>query len=234
MSERIGAEFVEVVAPRRPSSTRRLVAVLGTATMLAQLGQLLWLVTGSRSLPRTTFGAVLAAQALYGVLQIVVDNGAAFHGARLAAASTLDASSRASLVRVRLQLAAAAAVVTFAVGAAGGWTSVQANAPFAAALVLWALFNYWEPYGRGDARPMSVYLVLRGVAPAVFAGVFLGLGTTLPACAVGIAECLSLIGVEAYFHLHPLRAFRTALKAGRGPCGGSQPSEFRPSLGRSA
>ena len=160
MSERIGAEFVDVVAPRRPSSTRRLVAVLGTATALAQLGQLLWLVAGSRSLPRTTFGAVLAAQALYGVLQIVVDSGAAFHGARLAAAQTLDAPKRASLVRIRLQLAAAAAVVTFAVGLAGGWISLQANAPFAAALVLWALFNYWEPYGLGDARPMSVYLVL--------------------------------------------------------------------------
>jgi O-antigen/teichoic acid export membrane protein len=168
-------------------------------------------------LPRTTFGAVLAAQALYGVLQIVVDSGAAFHGARLAAAQKLDAPSRASLVRIRLQLAAAAAVVTFAVGVAGGWISLQANAPFAAALVLWALFNYWEPYGRGDARPMSVYLVLRAVAPAVFACAFLGFGTTLPAYAVGVAECLSLVAVEAYFHLQPVAALRAALKAARGP-----------------
>lgn len=217
MRDRSGAELAGAVTPGRPSSTRRLVAIFGTATVLAQLGQLLWLTAGSRALPRSSFGTVLAAQALYGVLQFVVDNGATFHGARLAAALKLDAPTRASLVRVRLQLAAAAAGVTFAVAAAGGSRSLEANAPYTAALVLWALFNYWEAYGLGDGRPLSVYLVLRAVGPAAGAVLFLALGATLPAYAAGIAECLSLLVVEACFRLRPLDAFRAALRARRGP-----------------
>src|SRR5688500_8126409 len=96
--------------PRVPvfgSSTRRFAAVYTGATLLAQVGQLVWLTAGSRAMSHSAFGTVLAAQALYGVLQFVVDSGATYHGARLAAGGMLDAATRSSIIRVRLQLAAA-------------------------------------------------------------------------------------------------------------------------------
>jgi len=61
-------------------------------------------------------------------------------------------------VRVRLQSPAAGFALLIALGAAGGEWFALAIAPYAFALFLWALFNYWEPYGRGDGRPWSAYL----------------------------------------------------------------------------
>ena len=212
-----GGECAARPFPEPGQSTRRLFAIFGTATVVAQLGQLLWLTAGSRVMTRSGFGTVLAAQALYGVLQFVVDNGAAFHGARLAAARALDARTRASIVRVRLQLAALAALVMFAIAAVGGARSLTATAPFAAALVLWALFNYWEPYGLGDGRPWSAYLVLRSVGPPACAIPFLIAGGFLPLYVSGIAECVSLLAIAFLFRLHLFRALRSALSAGPGP-----------------
>jgi O-antigen/teichoic acid export membrane protein len=166
---------------------------------------------------RSTFGAVLAAQALYGVLQFLVDNGAAFHGARLTAAGTLDDPARASIVRVRLQIAGVAATTMVVVGAAGGATLLIASAPYAVALIFWGLLNYWESYGHGDGRPLSSYLVLRGAAPTAVALPFLVGSGAMPAYAAGLAECASLIVVSAYFHMHPLRALASGARAARGP-----------------
>src|SRR5690349_14770255 len=72
----------------RPTSTRRLFAVFGTATVLAQAGQFVWLTIGSRAMDRSAFGTVLAAQAIYGVMQFLVDSGPTYHGARLSAANS--------------------------------------------------------------------------------------------------------------------------------------------------
>jgi O-antigen/teichoic acid export membrane protein len=166
---------------------------------------------------RSAFGTVLAAQALYGVLQFVVDSGATYHGARLAAALKLDSPTRASIVRVRLQLAVAAAGIALAIGAAGGARLLVANAPYAVALVLWALFNYWESYGLGDGKPLSAYLVMRAAAPTASAIPFLVLDKTLPIWAAGVAECVALASVASWFHLDTFDTFFAALRARRGP-----------------
>ena len=109
-------------------------------------------------------------------------------------------------------------MVTLAVGAAGGKTSVAANAPYLAALVLWALFNYWEAYGRGDGRPLSAYLVLRAWGPPLIALLFLLAGSDLPTYAAGIAECVALVVVETAFRLAPVARSRprSARHADRG------------------
>jgi O-antigen/teichoic acid export membrane protein len=209
----------DYLVPRsiRPTSTRRLFAVFGTATVLAQAGQVLWLTIGSRAMDRSAFGTVLAAQAMYGVMQFVVDNGPTFHGARLTAAHSLDEPSRSSIVRVRMQIAALAALATVALSAGGGQSLAAASVPYVVALFLWGLFNYWESYGRGDGRPLSSYLVLRAAGPPAFAIPFVISGVAMPVFAPGIAECASLIVVSALFHLHPLRSLASAARAGRGP-----------------
>src|SRR4051794_18102222 len=166
---------------------------------------------------REAFGLVLAAQALYGVLQFVVDNGPAFHGARLAASDALDEDARGSLIRVRVQLAMACALVEIAVGVAGGQSLLIATSPFGIALVLWALLNYWEPFGHGDAKPWSAYLILRAVGPAAAAGWFLAVGASFPLYLAGVIECAALLLVAISFRLGMGSAPRLALNATRGP-----------------
>jgi O-antigen/teichoic acid export membrane protein len=166
---------------------------------------------------REAFGTVLAAQALYGVLQLVVDNGTAFHGARLASRHRLDAASRSSLVRVRLQLAAPGLVVLAGVGVGGGLSFLSANAPYVIALVLWALFNYWEKYGVGDGRPWSAYLVLRAWGPVLATLPFLVDGRHAPVYLAGLAECASLLLLLVVWRVRPLQSLLAAMRAMRGP-----------------
>src|SRR2546423_9753385 len=85
-------------------STARFARTYGTAIAVTQLGQVIWLVAGSRVLSASEFGTVLAAQALYGVLQFLVDNGPAWFGARVAATGRLDPADRNTLIRMRLEL----------------------------------------------------------------------------------------------------------------------------------
>jgi O-antigen/teichoic acid export membrane protein len=201
----------------RPGAARRFALIFGSATIVAQLAQVGWLALGSRVMSRESFGAILAAQALYGVLQYVVDNGPAFHGARLAAAGALTQDVRGSLIRLRLQLAAACGIAIVAVGFAGGYALLRASAPFALALVLWALLNYWEPFGEGDGRPWSAYLVLRAAGPALAAGVLLVAGHRFPLVLAGLIECAALAGVALFFRLRMVSSAGLALRAGRGP-----------------
>lgn len=165
----------------------------------------------------STFGAVLAAQALYGVLQIVVDNGAAWHGARLAATETLDDGSRGSLVRIRFQIAIVAACIGVAIGAAGGTTSLVATLPFMAALVLFALLNVWEPFGLGDARPWSLYILARSTAPAAAALALLAAGASFPPVLAGLLEVVVIVGVAQRFRLGLWRSLQLGLRASGGP-----------------
>lgn len=182
-----------------------------------QLGQLAWLTAGSRTMTQGQFGSVLAAQALYGLLQFLVDNGPGFYGARLAGSGALDQPARGSIVRMRLQLAAPAVAVSLVVGAVGGSTSFVATAPFAAALVFWALFSYWEPYGRGRSGPFSTYLILRSFIPAGLAALCLASGLHFPVFLAGVAECSAIASVIVSFRLEAAQDLRRAVGARRGP-----------------
>jgi len=150
-------------------SALRFATIFGSAVVLGQVGQIAWLTSGSRAMATHPFATVLAAQALYALLQTFVDSGTSLHGARMAAAGALDEAARAAVVRCRIQFAAAGAVFAIAVGAIGGGRSLTATAPYAAALVLFALMNYWESFGYGESRPWSAYVVLRTAAPAAAA-----------------------------------------------------------------
>lgn len=201
----------------RGASPRRLAGLLGSAVAAGQVAQLVWLTAGSRVLSSSEFGAVLAAQAVYGVLQYVTDNGPAFYGARLAARGALDDEGRGGIAGVRLVLAAVAAVAAAAIGAVSGTSSLLATAPFVAALFLYALLGYWEPFGRGDGRPWSAYVFLRGAAPATVACLALALGTQLPLFAPGLAEVVAIAMVAIGFRLRPLALLRLALTARERP-----------------
>jgi O-antigen/teichoic acid export membrane protein len=198
-------------------SALRFGAIFGSAVVVGQVGQLVWLASGSRTMSARAFGTVLAAQSLYTLLQILVDSGTGLHGARLAAAGALDDRTRGSVVRLRLQLALVAGAVAMAVGAAGGLRSVVATAPFAVALVLFGLLNYWESFGHGESRPWSAYIVLRTGAPAAVASLLLVLGRAFPTFLVGLVECVTIACVASAFRLQPVRDLARALRVRHAP-----------------
>ena len=169
---------------------RRFVAIFGSATILGQLAQVGWLVAGSRALTRLEFGTILSVQALYGLLQFAVDNGSALEGARRAAAGTLDARGRASIVRLRLQLAVAGAAAMLGISAIAGSRAVAAASTYALAVVLFALLRYWEPFGRGSSEPWASYIVLRSAAPALAAAACLVASTRFPLPLAGAADAV--------------------------------------------
>src|SRR5688500_7759726 len=142
-------------------SVRRSAASFGLATVLGHTSQLLWLAAGIRVMPAADFGAVLAAQALYGVLQIFVDIGAGTVGARLAARGELDDRRRGEIVRMRFLFALTAAPIAVVLGLLSISGSLAATLPFALALCLLAVMNVWEPYGSGDPRPWATYTFIR-------------------------------------------------------------------------
>jgi hypothetical protein len=198
-------------------SFRSRAATFGGAAVLGHLSQFAWLAFGSRTMSSEVLGAVLAAQAVYGFLQIVIDNGPGLYGARLVALRRMDAKTRGSIIRVRIELGVVCALVALAAGAAAGSRSLVAAAPFALALVLFATLNYWEPYGRGDVRPWSSYVVLRSAAPAGVALAFFCLGRSFPAPLAGMAECAVIITVAAAFRLSSYESVRALGSAPRGP-----------------
>ncbi len=203
-------------AVRDVGSTRRF-AIFGSAVLAGNLGQLTWLMLGSRAMPTDDFGAILAAQALYSVLLLVVDNGSGMHGARLAAAGSLGAGARASLVRLRLQLAFAMAILAVTVGLLGGRQSFLAIGPFVVALVLFAAFGYWERFGLGDSGPWSAYLVLRAFGPAFAAAGCLVASVEFPLVLAGVIECIAILLVAGFFRLRPRVDLVAALSARPGP-----------------
>ena len=198
-------------------SVRRRALTFGGAAVLGHLSQFAWLALGSRTMSGETLGAVLAAQVVYGFLQIVIDNGPGLYGARLAAAGRINAQVRGSIVRVRLELGVVCALLSLAVGAAGGTRSLEAIAPFAAALVLFAALNYWEAYGLGDVRPWSAYVVLRAAVPAVLALVCFAFHRSFPSALAGVAECAVILVVAGAFGLFASGTVRGALSASRSP-----------------
>jgi len=201
----------------RRMSVRGRAATFGTATLVGHLSQFAWLGFGSRTMSSETFAAVLAAQVTYGFLQIVIDNGPGLYGARLSASQGIGTELRGSIVRVRMELGAVCAALGVVVGASGGVPSLRATLPFALALFLFAALNYWEPYGHGDIRPWSAYVVLRAAAPAGLAVLYFGRHEPFPLWLAGLAECAVIITVAGAFRLRTYEAARAALSAQRGP-----------------
>lgn len=199
------------------SSARRSAGLIGGATLGSQISQLLWLTAGSRVMSLHAFGAVLAAQALYAVLQNPLDIGTFYYGAREAADRPLADEERGSLVRIRLTIAVVAMCVGVAFAIVGEPKTMQAVAPFILALPLFALLNAWERYGAGDALPWSSYLLLRTAGPALAAAAFLLANSSMPLFVPGVVECLSIAGIAAVFGLQLPRNLLLALRARTGP-----------------
>lgn len=198
-------------------SVRRSAASFGLATVLGHMSQLVWLVAAIRVMPAADFGSVLAAQALYGVLQIVVDIGTNAVGARMAARGELDDERRGEIVRMRLILALLVTPVAVVLGALDVSGSLVATLPFVLALGLFAVLNVWEPYGSGNARPWATYMFARSGVLAVVAGGFLVAGGRFPVVLAGILECLAIVAVMVAFGRAPVAALRLAARARGGP-----------------
>lgn len=191
----------------------RLAGFLGTATVGSHVAQIIWLGLGSRVMEPADFGAVLAAQALYAVVQNPLDVGTSFLGGRRAARGELDDSVRGSLVRTRLGVGAMGILVVLAAMAAGGEDALQAMGPFVAALPLFALLNVWERYGTGDAAPWATYIFLRAANPAMAAAVCFAVGADFPLPLAGAAECAAILIVMLAFGLQPIRHARLAYRS---------------------
>jgi O-antigen/teichoic acid export membrane protein len=204
-------------APRAPMSVLRSAASFGAATALGHASQLVWLAVGIRAMPAADFGSVLAAQALYAVLQIVVDVGTNAVGAREAARGELDDARRGQIMRMRVLLALLVAPVAIVLGALHVSGSLAATLPFVGALLLFGALNVWEPYGAGDARPWATYMFARSGILAVAACAFLAAGATFPVALAGALECAVIVGVMVVFRRAPLRGLRVAARARGGP-----------------
>lgn len=168
-------------------------ALFTAAVVGGNLAQVAWLIGGARALPGGHFGTVLAAQALYAVLQMIVDNGTSFLGARWSARGSLDSSQRLEIVRARFVLAACCAVAGMVVALAGGIDMLMAFAPFAAALVLFSILNVWERYGAGDLVPFANYLLLRSLLIGALAGAVSISDGHLPLVAAGACELAAIL-----------------------------------------
>jgi O-antigen/teichoic acid export membrane protein len=198
-------------------SVKRSATNFGAATAIGHASQLLWIVAGSRVMSPTTFGSVLAAQALYGVLQIVVDNGTATIGARMAARNELETEQMGEIVRIRLTLALAMAPLAVVLGVLGVSGSLAATLPFVGALVLFAIFNVWQSYGAGESRPFAIYLFMRSALPATVVVGMLAVGLDFPAALAGLLECAVLVALILLFRQRPLHDARLAARARGGP-----------------
>lgn len=169
-------------------------SVVFTAAVVAgNLFQVVWLIGGVRALPGGHFGTVLAAQALYGVLQMIADNGTGLMGARWSARGELGDARRREVARARTLLAGVCVVVGLAIAAAGGPDLLEAFIPFAVALMLFSVLNVWERYGRGDVRPYASYLLLRSLLVGALAGTVALAGGELPLFAVGACEVAAIV-----------------------------------------
>lgn len=198
-------------------SVRRSAASFGLATVLGHLSQFVWLVVGIRIMSAADFGTVLAAQALYGVLQIVVDIGTNSVGARMAARDELDDNRRGQILRMRLTLALTVAPVAVVFGLLNVSGSFEATLPFVIALFLFAVLNVWEPYGSGDARPWATYMFARSGVLALVACMVLAAGASFPIALAGTLECVAIVAVMLIFRRAPLKSLRLAGGARGGP-----------------
>lgn len=190
-----------------PQSLRRSSALFAVAVAGSNLSQVGWLIAGARALPGDRFGTVLTAQALYGVLQIIVDNGTSFLGARRSARGALTAEQRQEIVALRLALAMVCVVAGVAITGVGAGRTLEAFAPFAGALLLFAVLNVWEDYGAGRVLPYTAYLLLRSLTLAVVVSAFAIAGADAPLVIGGLCE----LGAVAIAML----AFRAVALPGR-------------------
>ncbi len=144
-----------------------LASTFGVAVAVSNIAQFVWIGGGARALGLQAFGTVLACQAMYGVMQVITDNGSGIHGARQAARGELGEQERAELQSSRILLAFGSALVALAIAGAVAPSLVSPLIPFAVALLGFSVLNVWEPYGRGEARPYASYLILRSLLLAI-------------------------------------------------------------------
>lgn len=174
-------------------SVRRATGVLGAAIVASNAAQVLWLALGRHAFGARDFGFILAAQSLYGVLQIVLDNGAMWEGARQAAAGTLTSTRRIALVRARFILALLCVATTVIVGTLGDVRVLVASGPFMVALVVFALLNVWEPLGHGRMAPYATYVAGRSAALGLAVLCAAAAGVVLPIVVPGLLECVVIV-----------------------------------------
>ena len=198
-----------------PISVKRAAATFGLATVLGHASQLVWLAAASRAMSPAAFGSVLAAQALYAVLQVVVDVGPNAVGSRMAARGELADERRHEILRMRLIIALAATAPALALGALNVSGSLTATLPFVVALWLFAALNVWEPYGLGDARPWATYTFLRSASIALAACAFLVADARFPVALAGALECVAIVAVMlGYRRTSPVRLASVARARG--------------------
>jgi len=210
-----------VNAPRPRSALRfgtaRSLLTLGGALVIYSLAQVAWILLASRETSTREFAAILTAQAIFAVSFLVVDNGSTYHGARLAARGELDGRMRASLIRLRVQLAAGGALIGTALALSGGSPTALAFAPYALALSLIGVLNTWERWGEGDSRPIAFWIGARGLGLVGLAGGVRIAGARLPLWSPGLIEGVVVVLVATSFRLGLTHHARNALGAERGP-----------------
>jgi O-antigen/teichoic acid export membrane protein len=187
------------------ASTTGASGVFAGAVIGSNICQVGWLAAADRVMSSDAFGAVLAAQALYAVLQIVIDSGTAYHGARLAASHEITSEQRDDLIRMRAVLALACAAAALAVAGLGSSQFLAATSPYVAALLIFSMLNWWEPYGRGRVGPYAGYLFGRSAGLMVVAGGIYLAGGRFPVEIAGLVECGVLVLVMIAFRLRPRR-----------------------------
>ncbi len=203
---------------KRPAMTAaRSLVSMGFGLSAYQVGQIVWILIASRVMSTSDLAAVLAAQVIFNVCFLLVDNGSAMWGARRSATGDLLDADRASLVRLRLQTALLASPIALLVAFSGGTRTALAFAPYAVALVVVAAVNYWERWGAGDSAPVAFWLVARGGGLAALALCFYIPSERLPVWAPGVMECATALLVVAVFRLGLVRLVRQAARAKRGP-----------------
>lgn len=189
--------------PPNGSSTTGASGIFAGAVIGSNVCQVGWLAAADHVMSIDAFGAVLAAQAMYAVLQIVIDSGTAYHGARLAASGELTSDHREDLVRSRLLLALVCIPVAVVVAALGSTDFLAATIPYLAALLLMAVLNWWEPYGHGRVGPYAGYLFGRSAGLMIVAGTLYVVGRKFPVELAGIIECGVLVIIMMTFRLWP-------------------------------
>lgn len=207
------------------TSVARRSAVFGMAIAVSHVSQLMWIVVGARVLGIDDLGRVLAAQALYGLLQVLLDTGSLLHGARLAATNGVTPEIRGEVCASRLLIALAGLAVSMPILTIVATGLVGPFLPYAPALLLFALLNVWEPYGEGQAGAYAFYVALRSTVVAVAVVIVYAIGQSMPPIGVGLCEIVAVLITGFAFRAwtlprearFPARAFWRSIRDVGGP-----------------
>jgi len=195
------------------------------AIVVSHVSQFVWIIVGARVLGIDDLGRVLAAQALYGLLQVLLDTGSLLHGARLAAVNGVTSEIRGEICASRLLIALAGLAVSIPILTTVAAGLVEPFLPYAPALLLFALLNVWEPYGEGQAGAYAFYVALRSAVVAVAVVIVYVIGQSMPPIGVGLCEIVAVLTTGFAFRAwtrprevrFPARAFWRSIRDVGGP-----------------